>query len=107
MKGLSGPAIPVKCSKCGGLSSLAGWRLALLGFVAGAAGAGIFLAFTLSWQWLPFVALLAVAFATPMVFSDWFPLVPITAARVRLERIILGGTLGVFGLAVAIGVLWL
>jgi hypothetical protein len=104
-KGLSGPAIPLKCAKCGGLSSIGGWRLGLLGGLAGLGGSGIFLATVFNWNWIPFVALIVILLVTPIAIPGWFPLIPTTARRVLRDRLLLGGMLGAFAIAaVVIGI---
>jgi len=94
-KAFSAPAIPVKCSACGGLSCVMGWKMYTLSFLASVlvtalAGAAIFF-----WSWIPLVAALAVMLVLPAIVVRFLTLIPITATRVFRERLFLGGLLGV------------
>ena len=97
-KGLSGPAIPLSCAKCGGLSSIAGWRLGVLGALAGLCGAGIVLSTVTNWSCIPFVALIAIPLVTPMAMPRWFPLIATNKRRVLRDRLLLGGIFGVLAI---------
>jgi hypothetical protein len=97
-KGLSGPAIPLRCAKCGGLSSIGGWRLGVLGAVAGIGGAGVVLSTVTNWSWIPFVALIAIPLVTPLAIPSLFPLTATNERRVLRDRLFLGGILGVLAI---------
>jgi len=102
-KALSAPALPVKCSACGGLSCVMGWKMYTLSFLASVLVTALAASALFLWSWIPLVAAFAVMAALPFIFVKYLPLVPIAAIRVFRERLFLAGLLGILVVGTLIG----
>ena len=102
-KALSAPALPVKCSACGGLSCVMGWKMYTLSFLASVLVTALATSALFLWTWIPLVAAFAVMAALPFIFVKFLPLIPIAAIRVFRERLFLAGLLGILVVRTLIG----